>query len=76
MSAGIGTVTKIDPQGRLHIPKDVMGVLGLCKNSPVIVTLDLEEGSFIKIYPAGEFLDGQTIEAINEAKNEKEIIKR
>ena len=72
MSAGIGTVTKIDPQGRLHIPKDVMSVLGLGKNSPVIVTLDLEEGGFIKIYPAGEFLDGQTIEAISE----KEVSKR
>lgn len=68
MSAGIGTVTKIDPQGRPHIPKDVMGVLGLGKNSPVIVTLDLEEGGFIKIYPAGEFLDAQTIETLKELK--------
>lgn len=70
MSIGIGDVVKLDQKNRLHIPKNVMRVLGIDDNSSVIVTVDFDDCGCIKIYRALDYLSRDAISEIEGEKNE------
>lgn len=68
MSIGIGDVVKLDQKNRLHIPKNVMRLLGIDDNSSVIVTVDFDDDSCIKIYRALDYLSRDAINKMEEEK--------
>ena len=69
MSVGIGEIVKLDQKNRLHIPKNVMRVLGIEDNSTVIVTLDLEGNDACnKVYPASEYIEQRVISEFEEGR--------
>lgn len=71
MSIGIGDIVKLDQKNRLHLPRNVMRVLGIDDNSSVIVTVDFDDNDCIKIYRASEYLSSDAIREIEGDKGDR-----